>query len=190
MFFDIIKAEQELREAFYCVMDQLSLTREDIDTYVERSVIASVQAEREKMIEPLRELKSELETMFRNYRIKGRIKSLTSILGKLMQERTLMDAFGMKIITDDVYQCYCMKSWIEDNFKVVEFEDRIRNPKPNGYSDLKIVVEFKNLQLEFIIQTNKMYVDSRTLQPHWVAYPWKYHPQILNLPFEYRKIDI
>jgi len=72
----------------------------------------------------------------------------------------------------------------------MEKDDRIKEPKANGYRDLKLVVEYRGALVEIIIQSQEMYVDSQTLQSHRLAYPWKYKPAIQELPIEYREINI
>lgn len=186
--FDAQKAEQDLRMAFYKVKDELGVSDEIIDFYVQADLIYALQEIRLSRFEDLKELKDGLQLRFRNFRLEGRIKSLTSILGKHMQGRKLLDAFGIKIIVGNVHECYRMARWILRNYPEYEIKDRIKNPRANGYRDLKIVVEYDNSYLEFIIQTTDMYVDAMTIQAHNIAYPWKYHPAILGLPGEYGAI--
>jgi len=187
---DCKKAETLLRQAFYAVKEDLNLTVEDIDFFVREETIRSLQADREMMEEPLTALRDALALRFRNYRIIGRIKSLTSIYAKYMQDRSTADAFALKVITQTESQCYQMAEWIEKNFRIMEKDDRIKEPKANGYRDLKLVVEYRGALVEIIIQSQEMYVDSQTLQSHRLAYPWKYKPAIQELPIEYREINI
>ena len=196
------RAEKDLRAAFFAVSDQLGVSKEKIEFFVNRDVIRSIEKDRKKMEAPLQRLKRYLEISFPNYKISGRIKSLTSILGKYMQERTLLDTFGFKIIIpsfdsdsrdEAIAKCYQVKEWVEGNFKILgnEFDDRIRNPKSNGYQDLKMVVEYHELMVEIIIQTEEMFENAKSgSQSHKEAYPWKYHPAIISLPKKYKEKEI
>ena len=195
-------AEKELRAAFFAVSDQLGISKEKIIFFVNRDVIRSIEKDRKRMEEPLKRLKWYLQVSFPNYKVSCRIKSLTSIFGKYMQERTLLDTFGFKIIIPSaqfeseekaIEECYRVKNWVEENFKILdgEFDDRIKNPKSSGYKDLKMVVECQELMVEFIIQTEAMYENAKSgSQSHKEAYPWKYHPAITSLPKKYKEKEI
>ena len=186
--FDARKAEESIRSAFYEVKDLLDVTEQEINFFVNEDLIREFQERRVSKFTELKELKADLQLRFRDYRIEGRIKSLTSLLGKHMKSRKLLDTFGLKIIVGSIYECYAMKDWILRRYNLFEMKDRIEEPCPNGYRDIKLTVEYENTYLEFIIQTPQMYVDSHTLQPHNAKYPWKYHPAILGLPGEYGPI--
>lgn len=195
-------AEKDLRNAFIQVADQIEVTPEKIEFFINRDIIRSIEKDRKRMARPLKRLKSYLMVSFPEYKITGRIKSLTSILGKYMQERTLLDTFGFKIIIPDtigeteeerIEKCYQVQKWIEENFKIFEneYNDRIKNPKFTGYQDLKMVVEYFDLMVEFIIQTESMYKNSKSgSQSHKEAYPWKYHSAITTLAKKYKEKEI
>jgi len=195
---DINVAEMELRNAFmdpeviknFPMPDGKVLTPEYIEVYVCASNIYYIESEREKNLLELINLKSELETRFRNYRFVGRVKSLPSILGKAMQERTMADVFGIKVLTRTVEESRQFREWLLSRYgKFFDDEDRITNPKPNGYSDLKVVVSHKDVLVEFIIQTVQQFADSCTIQSHRKAYPWKYLGPMANLDIEYQAIE-
>lgn len=190
------EAEQKLRQAFYEVKEELKTTKEEIDFLVNKACIESVQKDRENMLEPLKHFKEELSMRFRNYRVIGRVKSLTSIFGKCIQERSTCDAFGIKIITNNTAECMELFEWICEHFKIIDFDEKsdnkIKYPKSNGYRHIKCVIEYPigkaNVAVEIIIQSQQMYVDSHTIQAHELVYPWKYNPAILNLPKDYREM--
>lgn len=85
--------------------------------------------------------------------IKGRIKSPESILEKLERrgipitienmEKNLTDIAGIRVICsfpDDIYMladCLLM----QDDITLVERKDYIKNPKPNGYRSLHLILE-------------------------------------------------
>ena len=194
--FDAKKAEADLRQALYSVESELKTSKEKINICAQADAIYNLQVGRLVKYEKLKNLKEELQTRFPDYRMEGRVKSLVSMLGKLLEGRMILDAFGIKIIVDTIDECYDMASWLERHFKAYAFEDKIENPKKNGYRDLNVIIEFDddpdmgNTYLEVIIQTNKMFVDSMTIQAHSKAYPWKYKPEILGLPVEYRELFV
>jgi len=194
--FDAQKAEQELRKALYSVQAELKTNEKQINIYTQADVIYRLQAGRLARYDKLKSLKESIQSRFPDYRMEGRIKSLVSMLGKLLEGRMILDAFALKIIVDTVEECYDMAEWLKRNFNVYEFEDKIKNPKANGYRDLNVIIEFDddpdmgNTYLEIIIQTNKMYVDAQTRQAHNKVYPWKYRPEICGLPVEYRELFI
>lgn len=85
--------------------------------------------------------------------IKTRLKSFDSIYGKLKRknlpininsiENNLNDIAGIKVIcgfTDDIYMlCDCLIQ--QDDIRLIEKKDYIKNPKPNGYRSLHLIVE-------------------------------------------------
>lgn len=196
MGFDAKEAEILLREVFMTeeIKNALGTDEFEIKNVVNENVIAQVQKEREENLEIARRLKGELEKMFANYRFSARLKSLPSIFGKMIRQLksntvSLADVFGIKVIVPTIKECYAFKEWLCENYTQFAFEDRIKNPKPNGYRDLKIVIMYENILIEFIIQTPIMYVDSHTKQKHSIVFPWKYHNVIKNLPAEYEYIE-
>ncbi len=85
--------------------------------------------------------------------IKSRLKSPESILGKLERrgfektlesvERNLNDVAGVRVICsfkDDIYTLAdCLLQ--QDDVRLVRAKDYIKNPKPNGYRSLHLIVE-------------------------------------------------
>ncbi len=85
--------------------------------------------------------------------IKTRLKSPSSIEEKLRRngfpttlasiEENLNDVAGVKVVCsflDDIYMLAdCLMS--QDDVKVVKVKDYIKNPKPNGYRSLHIIIE-------------------------------------------------
>ena len=195
MKFNVNKAVVDLRNAFYdpIVSQALELTKENINFFVSEPVLRSIQDERESNIEGMRDLLVELEQQFpeANF-IKGRVKSLHSILGKLMKGRSIADTFGIKIIvkSEEVQECYYVLKWANEHFKIIDFDDRIKTPKGNGYRDLKFVVDKEGVPVEFIVQTPDMYRASKEECSHENYCPWKYTDAIKNLPVEYKQIEI
>ena len=85
--------------------------------------------------------------------IKTRLKTVQSIKDKLQRngyeftveniENHLNDVAGVRIIcsfVDDIYLLAdCLKE--QDDIKIIEIKDYIKNPKPNGYRSLHIITE-------------------------------------------------
>ncbi len=85
--------------------------------------------------------------------IKTRLKSISSIQGKLTRknmqfscksiEDTLNDVAGIRVICsyiDDIYMITdCLLK--QDDVKLIEVKDYIKNPKPNGYRSLHLIIE-------------------------------------------------
>ena len=194
--FDAKKAEQLLREVFFTeeIANALAITKEEVENIVHAGAIDAIQKERMENLDEVKEFKDELEALFPSYRFSARLKSLPSIFGKMLRYRTVADVFGIKVVVPTIDECYCFKEWLISRYPKFDFEDKIKNPKPNGYRDLKLVVSHRvgmssGVLVEFIIQTPQMYVDSHTIQKHSKVYPWKYHNVIKNLPAEYEYIE-
>ncbi len=85
--------------------------------------------------------------------IKCRIKSPTSIIEKLQRrnleltieniEKNLNDIAGIRVICsfpDDIYMLVdCLLK--QDDIKLIEQKDYIKNPKPNGYRSLHLILD-------------------------------------------------
>ena len=101
-------------------------------------------------------LNDELSTMHNRNpieMIKSRIKSPESIIEKLYRKdfpismesvlENINDVAGIRVICsfiDDIYEVAHMLS-IQDDVKVVEVKDYIKNPKENGYRSYHMIVE-------------------------------------------------
>lgn len=108
--------------------------------------------------------------------IKTRVKSPASIAGKLERrgfpvtvesiEQNLNDVAGVRIICsfiDDIY--YIVKLFTsQDDIRVIEVKDYIKNPKENGYRSYHMIVEIpvffsqekRNMRVEVQIRTMAM----------------------------------
>ncbi len=85
--------------------------------------------------------------------ISSRLKSPESILEKLIRkhlpltldsiEQNLTDIAGIRVICSFIEDIYVLKSSIEkqDDLKILEIKDYIKNPKENGYRSLHMIVE-------------------------------------------------
>lgn len=184
------QAEALLREVFLTkeIQSQLQVKSEYVKAVIQADCISQVQKERMEGLPKMKTLKTELERKFPSFRFVARVKSLASIFGKMLKERTLADVFGITVIVPTIEECYYFRDWLFNNYKEFDREDRIMNPKNNGYRDLKLVVLHSEVLVEFIVQTPEMYVDAHTIQLHELAYPWKYHDVIRGLPSSYQQV--
>lgn len=194
--FDPKKAELLLRMVFLTpeIRTALDVTRRDVVRVIHADAIALIQQERLENLDDVKAFKEEIENKFPSYRFSARLKSLPSIFGKMLRHRTVADVFGVKVVVPTIDECYYFKEWLLEHYEKFDFEDKILNPKANGYRDLKIVINYplksgKDVLVEFIVQTPQMYVDAHTLQKHSKVYPWKYLDVIKNLPAEYEYVE-
>lgn len=85
--------------------------------------------------------------------IKSRLKSMDSIVEKLQRkglplelesiENNLKDVAGIRVICPFLSDIYRMASCLmeQDDIHLIEKKDYIKNPKPNGYRSLHLIVE-------------------------------------------------
>ncbi len=85
--------------------------------------------------------------------IKSRLKSVPSIIEKLKRreldltvesiEKNLNDVAGIRVICSFVQDVYKLSEALlkQDDIKLIEKKDYIKNPKPNGYRSLHLIIE-------------------------------------------------
>jgi RelA/SpoT family (p)ppGpp synthetase len=108
--------------------------------------------------------------------VKGREKSPFSIWQKMANKRILFnklsDIFAVRIITQNIQDCYKALGVIHANYKVLsnEFCDYISTPKANGYRSLHTVILFaKNIRVEIQVRTQEMhYLSELGMSAHWI----------------------
>lgn len=120
--------------------------------------------------------------------IKTRLKSINSIKEKLEKkelpftlpsiEENLNDVAGVRIICSFVQDVYMLADSLlaQDDIKLVEIKDYIKNPKPNGYRSLHLIVtvpifllhEKKIMKVEIQLRTIAM--DSWAALEHQLKY--------------------
>lgn len=108
--------------------------------------------------------------------IKSRIKSMDSLLKKIKVknvnltlqdiENQITDIAGVRVVCsfpEDIYLLYdCLAK--QDDIKVLEVKDYIKNPKPSGYRSLHLIVEIpiflrnekRNMKVEVQLRTIAM----------------------------------
>ena len=108
--------------------------------------------------------------------IKTRLKSPDSIVKKLAKkdvpltvesiEKNLNDISGVRVICSFPEDIYVLADCLlqQDDIKLIEVKDYIKNPKPNGYRSLHLIVEIpiflkdekKNMRVEVQLRTIAM----------------------------------
>jgi GTP pyrophosphokinase len=109
--------------------------------------------------------------------VSGRPKHLFSIWNKMRsKERNLegiRDLRGLRVIVDQVRDCYAALALIHERWQPVpeEFDDYIVRPKPNGYQSLHtVVIADDGRYLEVQIRTEDMH----QFAEYGVASHWRY----------------
>lgn len=97
-----------------------------------------------------------------DYEIQGRIKSLYSTYIKLIKkgEDRIKDRVGIRIIVDNIADCYTVLGLLHAKYKYLpdEFDDYISNPKPSGYRSIQTTLLWKDrLTVEVQIRTKEMH---------------------------------
>ncbi len=107
----------------------------------------------------------------------GRVKSINSIYRKtFLKGKTLdeiYDFFALRIIVDDIKECYNLLGVIHDLYTPIprRFKDYISTPKPNMYQSLHTtVIDREGIPFEVQIRTWEMH---RTAE-NGIAAHWKY----------------
>ena len=142
-------------ESFIQGLDSFSNTMEELRADYEQMVGVYAAA--------IREINARLQTLNQEFQfhhkhnpihhIKSRVKSLPSIMKKLRNtgfpvsmisaKKNLHDIAGVRVIcryVDDIYRVADLLLAQDDILLILE-KDYIRNPKPNGYRSLHIVVD-------------------------------------------------
>ncbi|MBC8119513.1 MAG: bifunctional (p)ppGpp synthetase/guanosine-3',5'-bis(diphosphate) 3'-pyrophosphohydrolase, partial [Burkholderiaceae bacterium] len=105
----------------------------------------------------------------------GRPKHIYSIVNKMRTKRLAFDQVrdvrGLRVIVDDVAQCYQMLSAIHQEWVAADsdYDDYIARPKANGYQSLHTVVsDAQGRTLEVQIRTRRMHESAELgLAAHW-----------------------
>ncbi len=122
-------------------------------------------------------LYDRLKTEIPNVYISGRVKSIhgiykkTFVKGKTMDQ--IYDIFAVRVIVDNVADCYNVLGIVHDMFKPLpnRFKDYISTPKPNMYQSLHTTVIGKEgVPFEIQIRTWEMHYTAE----FGIAAHWKY----------------
>ena len=149
-------------EAYYDLVEKIAVRKSARDAYVHR-------------------LMNDVEACLKDAGIKatvmGRAKHFFSIYKKMVnQNKTLdqiYDLFAIRIIVDDVKDCYAALGVIHEKYKPIpgRFKDYIAMPKPNMYQSLHTTLIGPNGQpFEIQIRTFEMHKTAE----YGIAAHWKY----------------
>jgi GTP pyrophosphokinase len=121
------------------------------------------------------QLKDELAKTGVKGEVNGRPKHIFSIINKMRRKRLefnqLYDVRGVRILVDDIKDCYTVLGLIHSLWQPIpgEFDDYIARPKSNNYRSLHTAVTGpKGLALEVQIRTHEMHQHSELgVAAHW-----------------------
>jgi GTP pyrophosphokinase len=136
------------------------------------------RTEREQRVEAIRQqVAAELEAVGVHAEVQGRPKHIYSIWkkmqGKGLDFAHVFDVRALRVIVDDVPQCYAALSRVHERFQPVsgEYDDYIARPKPNGYQSLHtVVLDDEGRPVEVQIRTRRMHEHAE----YGVAAHWAY----------------
>lgn len=160
-------------------LEDLAISYLDPIAYKEiRDRLEQQQSKRKEYLDSIQKKISErIKLVVPNASISGRIKSVHGIYRKMyMQGKSfdeIYDIYAVRIIVDDVIDCYNCLGIIHDMFKSIpgRFKDYISTPKANMYQSLHTtVIGDEGIPFEVQIRTWEMH---RTAE-YGVAAHWKY----------------
>lgn len=160
-------------------LDDLALKYSEPDAY--RNLVVTVaerKAERDAYVDMLvKEVKSHIDNADIKAEIYGRAKHFFSIYRKMVSQNKgfdeIYDLFAIRIIVDDVKDCYAALGVIHEMYKPIpgRFKDYIAMPKPNMYQSLHTtVIGPTGVPFEIQIRTWEMHRTSE----YGIAAHWKY----------------
>ena len=160
-------------------LEDLAISYLDPVAYKEiRDRLEQQQSKRKEYLDSIQKKISErIKQVVPNSSISGRIKSVHGIYRKMyMQGKSfdeIYDIYAVRIIVDDVIDCYNCLGIIHDMFQSIpgRFKDYISTPKANMYQSLHTtVIGDEGIPFEVQIRTWEMH---RTAE-YGVAAHWKY----------------
>lgn len=160
-------------------LDDLALRYLEPEVYKDLTMkIASKRSEREAFIRSIVEdVTSHIDHAEIKAEVYGRVKHFFSIYKKMVNQNKSLeqvyDLFAVRIIVDNVKDCYSALGVIHDMYKPIpgRFKDYIAMPKPNMYQSLHTtLISPKGQPFEVQIRTYEMH---RTAE-YGIAAHWKY----------------
>ncbi|HTN48754.1 MAG TPA: bifunctional (p)ppGpp synthetase/guanosine-3',5'-bis(diphosphate) 3'-pyrophosphohydrolase [Burkholderiaceae bacterium] len=158
-------------------LEDLSFRFLDPDTYkAVARMLDERRVERESFIEgALATLRRLVDEAGLRAEISGRPKHIYSIWNKMRAKglafEQVYDVRGLRVIVDEVSQCYQVLSMVHSAWMPVEreYDDYIGRPKPNGYQSLHTVVRDEHGRtLEVQIRTRRMHEHAELgVAAHW-----------------------
>ncbi len=136
------------------------------------------RSEREQGVERFRaELAQELAEVGIHASVQGRPKHIYSIYKKMQGKRLgferVLDLRALRVVVDDVPQCYAALARVHERYRPLEgeFDDYIAKPKANGYQSLHtVVLDDEDRPVEVQIRTRAMHEHAE----YGVAAHWAY----------------
>ena len=160
-------------------LEDLAISYLDPVAYKEiQSLLEQQQTKRKEYLENIQQkINDRIKQVVPNCSITGRVKSAHGIYRKMyMQGKDfdeIYDIYAVRIIVDDVIDCYNCLGIVHDMFKSIpgRFKDYISTPKANMYQSLHTtVIGEGGIPFEVQIRTWEMH---RTAE-YGVAAHWKY----------------
>ncbi len=141
----------------------LKILHKEAHQQIEKKLKAS-QKERDKIIlNVITPVKRELKNYNLDADINGRIKSHSSIYGKMEKRgkdfEEIFDIYAIRIVVDKVEECYLALGIIHQMYSPIQdrFKDFIATPKSNGYQSIHTtIVDSKGQLTEIQIRTKEM----------------------------------
>ena len=149
-----------------------------------REALKAAKQNRTELIEEIRlSIAKRLELEGISGVVNGREKHLWSIYRKMREKkksfRDIMDVFALRIVVDNVDECYRALGVIHNLYKPVpgEFKDYIAIPKANGYQSLHtVLVGLHGVVIEVQIRTTEM----DAMANYGIAAHWEYKSSARN----------
>ena len=160
-------------------LEDLAISYLDPVAYREiKKLLENQQLKSKEYLESIqKKIQERISQVVPNCHITGRVKSVHGIYRKMyMQGKAfdeIYDIYAVRIIVDDVVDCYNCLGFIHDMFKSVpgRFKDYISTPKANMYQSLHTtVIGDENIPFEVQIRTWEMHQTAE----YGVAAHWKY----------------
>ncbi len=145
--------------------------------YQLKKLVAKKRNERSALVESMsRQIRQTLRKAGLSHQVYGRYKRFYSIHEKLQkvdqQFERIQDLIALRILLDDVADCYAALSYIHEQWPHNEdrFKDYITQPKPNGYQSLHTTVTtLGGDDVEIQIRTHEMHaVAEFGIAAHWL----------------------
>ncbi|MCP5140872.1 MAG: bifunctional (p)ppGpp synthetase/guanosine-3',5'-bis(diphosphate) 3'-pyrophosphohydrolase [Gammaproteobacteria bacterium] len=130
--------------------------------------------------EVLRKIENAINTALEGYDVRARVlcreKHVYSIYQKMRKKhlplRELQDVYAVRLITDDIDDCYRLLGIVHNLWKPVpgRFKDFIAIPKANGYQSLhSVLVTPHRARVEVQIRTDEMdHIAESGIAAHWL----------------------
>ncbi len=150
-----------------------------MDEIVNRNNKKKLKASKKERDEIIQDVVSSVKIELKKYNIDaniyGRVKSHSSIFGKMERRgksfEEIYDIYAIRIIVDKVEDCYLTLGIIHQMYSPVQdrFKDMIATPKSNGYQSIHTTIIDSNGQLtEIQIRTKDMEQTSEIgVAAHW-----------------------